>query len=154
MINYLVLYTTSYTINMEENVYSSLSTEVYDIINAEAPVDALEFYLRRLETGEEPVLEPMCGSGRFLIPFLERGIDIDGIDASYFMLQKCRQRCEMKGLTPVLYEQFMQKLELPRRYGYIFIPAGSFCLITDEKDARESLKRLYHNTCCPGVSWS
>jgi SAM-dependent methyltransferase len=130
---------------MEENVYSSLSTEAYDIINAEAPADALEFYLRRLETSEEPVLEPMCGSGRFLIPFLERGIDIDGIDASDFMLKKCRQRCEMKGLTPVLYEQFMQKLELPRRYGYIFIPAGSFCLITDEKDARESLKRLYQH---------
>ncbi len=130
---------------MEERAYSSLSTEVYDIIYEEAPADALDFYLRHLENVKEPVLEPMCGSGRFLIPFLEGGIDIEGIDSSPYMLQKCRQRCESKGLNPVLYEQFVQELKLPRRYGYIFIPAASFGLIIDGEAIRESLKRLYQH---------
>ncbi len=78
---------------MEENTYGSLSTEAYDIIYAEPPPDALEFFLRHLESADEPVLEPMCGSGRFLIPFLEHGIDIDGVDVSRHMLRKCFQRC-------------------------------------------------------------
>ncbi len=134
---------------MEERAYSSLSTEVYDITYAETPGDALEFYLHHLENIKEPVLEPMCGSGRFLIPFLERNIDIDGIDSSPYMLRKCRQRCEKKGLTPVLYEQLLQELKLPRRYGYIFIPTASFGLIIDREAVKESLKRL-HQHLLPG----
>jgi ubiquinone/menaquinone biosynthesis C-methylase UbiE len=85
----------------------------------------------------------MCGSGRFLIPFLERGIDIDGVDVSPYMLQTCRDCCEQKGLRPGLYEQFVQDLNLPRQYGYIFIPDGSFSLIVDRQAVLDSLKLLY-----------
>ena len=42
----------------------------------------------------------MCGSGRFLIPLLKRGFDIDGVDASPHMLQACRDHCQRLGLTP------------------------------------------------------
>ncbi|UCB43376.1 MAG: class I SAM-dependent methyltransferase [Dehalococcoidales bacterium] len=125
--------------------YGKLCTEFYDISKPEAPADALEFYLRHFSAAEGPVLEPMCGSGRFLIPFLEKGIDIDGVDASPHMLQACQVHCERKGLRPVLYQQLLQELDLPHRYAYIFIPAGSFGLVTDKKDAAESLQRLYQH---------
>jgi SAM-dependent methyltransferase len=85
----------------------------------------------------------MSGSGRFLIPFLERGIDIDGVDASPHMLQACRNHCQRKGLIPVLYQQLLQELNLPRQYGYIFIPASSFGLIADRQAATDSLRRMY-----------
>lgn len=127
---------------MRLNTYGKLCTEVYDITKPQVPADALEFFLRHLESAGEPVLEPMCGSGRFLIPFLERGIDIDGVDASPDMLQACREHCERKGLRAVLYEQFLQELALPRQYGFIFIPAASFGLIVDREAVKDSLKRL------------
>ena len=73
---------------MRLNTYGRLCTEVYDITKPQAPADALEFYLRHLGSADEPVLEPMCGSGRFLIPFLEWGVDIDGTDASPYMLKR------------------------------------------------------------------
>ncbi|HEY33646.1 MAG TPA: class I SAM-dependent methyltransferase [Dehalococcoidia bacterium] len=126
-------------------IYGKLCTEFYDLSKPEAPVDALEFYLRHFHDTDGPVLEPMCGTGRFLIPFLEKGIDIDGVDASSYMLQACLAHCEKKGLQPALYQQLLQELSLPRRYAYIFIPAGSFGLITDPKDATESLLRLYRH---------
>jgi len=127
------------------DTYGKLCTEFYDLSKPEAPVDALEFYLHHLDNTDGPVLEPMCGSGRFLIPFLERGIDIDGADASPYMLQACHSHCEKKGLHPKLYQQLLQDLELPRQYGYIFIPAGSFGLITNPIDATEGLRRLYRH---------
>lgn len=130
---------------MRLNTYGKLCTEFYDITKPRAPPDALEFYLRHLEKANEPVLEPMCGSGRFLIPLLEREKDIDGVDASPDMLQACRDHCESKGLKPVLYEQLLQEMNLPRQYGFIFIPAGSFGLITGRQAARDSLKRLYQH---------
>jgi ubiquinone/menaquinone biosynthesis C-methylase UbiE len=128
---------------MRLKIYGKLCTQVYDITKPQVPEDALEFYLRHLEYAVEPVLEPMCGSGRFLIPFLELGIDIDGADASPDMLKACREHCKRKGLRAMLYKQFLQELSLPRQYGFIFIPAASFGLIVDRQAVKDSLKRLY-----------
>lgn len=130
---------------MRMNAYQKLGTEVYDITKPQAPSEALEFYRRHLESVNGPVLEAMSGSGRFLIPLLERGIDIDGADASPHMLQACRQHCQRKGLRPVLYQQLLPELALPRQYRFIFIPAGSFGLIVDRQAATDSLKRLYEH---------
>ncbi len=125
------------------SIYGKLCTEFYDLSKPEVPPDALAFFLHCHEDTAQPVLEPMCGTGRFLVPFLERGIDTDGVDSSHYMLQACHNHCEAKGLQPVLYQQLLQELDIPRRYGYILIPAGSFGLITSKDDARKSLKRLY-----------
>ena len=127
------------------DTYGKLCTEFYDLSKPEATAEALEFYLHHFDDTDGPVLEPMCGTGRFLIPFLKKGIDIDGVDASPHMLQACQVHCEKKGLRPVLYQQLLQELDLSRQYGYIFIPAGSFGLITDLRDADESLQRLYQH---------
>src|SRR5262245_54776322 len=125
------------------NSYKTLCTEFYDIDKPNAPEEALNFYLHYADKADGPILELMSGSGRFLIPFLERQYDIDGLDASPYMLHACRERCRNKGLTPVLYEQFLDQLELPRQYSLVMIPAGSFCLITDDLQSRESLRRIY-----------
>ena len=123
--------------------YKSLCTEFYDLDKPSAPEDALKYYLNEICNSSGPALEPMCGTGRFLIPVLENGVDIDGTDASSEMLKNCRMKCDKKGLNPNLYYQKLQELDLPGRYGLIFIPSGSFGLITDDYDIRESLNKIY-----------
>jgi ubiquinone/menaquinone biosynthesis C-methylase UbiE len=125
------------------NTYKKLCTEFYDLDKPEPPEDALTFYLRLAERANGPILEPMCGSGRFLIPLLKRGFDIEGVDASSHMLEACHASCKKKALTPVLYEQSVEQMDLARQYGLVFIPAGSFCLITELQQAKECLKRIY-----------
>ena len=127
------------------STYGKLCTEYYNLSKPEASPDALAFFLNCHEDTAHPVLEPMCGTGRFLIPFLEHGIDTDGVDSSPHMLQTCHNHCEAKGLQPVLYQQLLQELDITRRYGYIPIPAGSFGLITDRTNAAEALRRLHHH---------
>ena len=89
------------------------------------------------------VLEPMCGTGLKLIPMLEAGAEGDGLDASPFMLAICREKCEARGLDCTLYEQFLEQVALPRRYGFIFIPDRSFGHIHDKTQAAECLRRMY-----------
>ena len=72
-----------------KNYYGSLCTEMYEILHESAPGDELNFYLSYAEKGMS-ILEPLCGSGRFLIPFLERGFEICGLDLSG------RDACETK----------------------------------------------------------
>jgi Methyltransferase domain len=125
------------------NSYKRLCTEFYDIDKPAPPEEAFNFFLQYAQKATGPILEPMCGSGRFLIPLLERGFAIDGVDASPQMLQACHEHCSRKGLKPVLREQFLERIEMPRRYGLVIIPAGSFCLITDQAAINESLRRIY-----------
>ncbi len=125
------------------DTYRSLCTEFYDLDKPLAPPAAFEFILKEISQSSLPILEPMCGSGRFLIPLLEQGFDIDGTDASHEMLDSCRKRCEARGLNPNLYYQRIQEISLPRKYGLIIIPSGSFGLITESEEVEESLKRLY-----------
>jgi hypothetical protein len=125
------------------NSYKKLCTEFYDIDKPNAPTKAFEFYLRYAQQAKGSILEPMCGSGRFLLPLVEQGFSIDGVDASDDMLKACRENGQSRGLTPNLFKQFLYQLELPIRYDLVIIPQGSFCLITDQLEIQESLRRLH-----------
>ena len=69
------------------NYYGSLCTEMYVLLHSQAPQDELAFYLSYAHPGDR-VLELLCGSGRFLVPFVQRGFDITGVDWSQEMLEK------------------------------------------------------------------
>lgn len=129
--------------------YGKLCTEFYDLDKPEAPPDALAFYLEHARRADGPILEPMCGSGRFLLPLLAAGFDVEGADISPDMLNACRARAAASKLTPVLHEQSVAELALERRFGLVLIPAGSFCLLTDVAVVRQSLNRV-HSALLPG----
>lgn len=123
------------------NSYGALCTEFYDLDKPGAPELALEWYSNALPAGR--VLEPMCGSGRFLLPLLQRGFAVDGFDPSPAMLDACRAKLAEAGLETGLWAQTLQALELPvKDYAAAFIPASSFCLIVDRDAAQEGLRRL------------
>jgi len=124
------------------SAYGSLCTEFYDIDKREPPPDAFDFYLAEAERARGPILEPMCGNGRYLLPLLARGFDVEGSDASPQMLAACRARAQQLGLRPALKEERLEQLSSERRFGLIFIPSGSFCLLTDETAALSGLVRI------------
>lgn len=111
--------------------YGPLCTEFYDADKPEAPADAVDYYLARAKSAGGAVLEPMCGSGRFLLPLLRAGVDIEGVDAAPAMLDACQRRAVLEGQKPVLHLQTLEALELPRKYRMAFVPSGSIGLLTD-----------------------
>ena len=124
------------------STYGNLCTEFYDIDKPEPPPDAFDFYLAEAERAQGAILEPMCGSGRFLLPLLARGFDVSGSDASPSMLAACRAHALQRGLEPALTEARLDALSCDRSFALIFIPAGSFCLITDQAAAFAALVRM------------
>lgn len=133
------------------SAYGPLCTEFYDLDKPHPPEDAISYYLARARDCGNPVLEPMCGSGRFLIPLLAAGIDVHGVDNAPSMLAACRKRALALGLKlPVLYEQALEKLSLPHSYRMALVPAGSIGLIdSDEKLA--IVLRALRNHLQPGA---
>ena len=90
--------------NKESVPYRALCTEYYELDKPSAPKDALECYLHYAKEANGPILEPMCGTGRFLIPLLEHGYAVTGFDYSPYMLDVCRRKCEERGLITNLQE--------------------------------------------------
>jgi len=122
--------------------YKKLCTEFYDTDKPFAQPEEFNFYLNEARKSNHTVLEPMCGSGRFLIPLLELGVNIEGMDASSEMLESLKKKCISKNLDPVIYHQCLQNMTINKKYGLVMIPSGSFGLITDNKDVMDSLKNI------------
>lgn len=120
--------------NKESDAYKALCTEFYDLDKPRPPEDALQCYLRYAEEAQGPMLEPMCGTGRFLIPLLEKGYAVTGFDCSPDMLNLCRKKCKERGLTTSLLEATFETFQPQSNYNLIFIPSGSFGhLITSQQ---------------------
>ena len=99
----------------------------------------------------EPALDVGCGTGRLVLDYLQQGIDCDGVDNSPEMLALCREKAHGLRLSPNLYQQSMEALELPRRYRTIFVPSSSFLLLTDLGDAVEAAHRFFAHLESGGV---
>jgi SAM-dependent methyltransferase len=95
-----------------------------------------------IERHGQPALDVGCATGRLLLDYLAEGIDIDGVDVSSEMLALCRAKAEARGLNPMLYQQAMESLDLPRRYRTILVPSSTFQLITDAVAARIAMRRF------------
>lgn len=126
--------------NKESPPYRALCTEFYDLDKPLAPKDALQCYLRYAEEANGPILEPMCGTGRFLIPLLKQGYNVTGFDYSPHMLKVCRKKCEEQKLPANLQEASFETFSLPGLYNLIFIPSGSFGHLITLEQVNQALK--------------
>jgi SAM-dependent methyltransferase len=123
--------------------YTGLVAELYEpLVSRPARADE---YVPFLELSGTPALELGCGSGIPLLDLLERGYDVEGLDASRDMLDRCRARAAERHLDPVLHEAEMQSFSLPRRYRSVFLAGASFTLLTTDEDAASALGCIFEH---------
>ena len=122
--------------------YDKLCTLFYEADNKQFPPGALDYYRKVLREVDGPILEAMSGSGRFLIPFLKEGFDIDGADASPSMLAAAREKCEADGLHPLMVETRLDEMAMPRKYKLIVCVASSISLIVDKQEFRRVMTKF------------
>src|SRR5205823_2500142 len=78
-----------------------------------------EFYRDLVRAANGPVLDVACGTGRVLLPCLQAGVDIEGLDLFPAMLDQLRKKAAALGLRPTLHEADMRSFRLERRYALI-----------------------------------
>jgi len=133
------------------DTYLNLCTQVYDLSKPKPPKDAYTFYRSYASNAKGPILEPMCGTGRFLLPLLEEGFDVQGFDASEYMLNALHIKMKLRNLKANVWQDFVGDLKTQKRYELIFIPSGSFGLLIDLDAAKAALKTLYEHLNDDGV---
>lgn len=125
------------------NFYKGLPATLYDSFFSEVDEQELNFYAQHISACPQPALEVGCGTGRLLLPLLERGLNVEGFDASPEMLVLCKEKATQLGFSPVLYEQNMQHLALSKQYGCIFSALGTFQQLMHRADAQQALQKFY-----------
>jgi len=126
--------------------YLKLCTEFYDLEQHIHGVQAHSFYMYHAKRAQGLILEPMCGTGRFLIPMLQAGLNAQGFDASPYMLEAFKQKyAQISSQEPPVWQQFVQDFNSDNRYDLIFIPYGSWGLITNYEESKKGLSILYHH---------
>lgn len=132
-------------------IWTGIAAETWDLSGGDEPQWDHDFFRQVLEQNPGPALDIGCGTGRLLVRFLEYGLDVDGLELSPDMLEICRRKAEAKGFHPTLYRQDMRTMTLPKTYRTIFIPCGSFMLVLDYEEAKQTMHRFYDHLESGGI---
>ncbi len=114
--------------------------------------DDINFYQARMPSSTAVVLELGCGTGRVLVPLVERCRAIHGIDMSEAMLARCRQKLQAAGIPPTKAQVALGDIThftLGRTFDLIIAPYRVFQLL--ETDAQvDGLFRCVRGHLTPG----
>src|SRR5687767_1103195 len=80
--------------------------DVYDLVGKDVSY-GLDFYVTLAREASGPVLDIACGTGRILLPCLQAGVDIEGLDLFEPMLKTLRAKGAAWGLSPRLHQADM-----------------------------------------------
>jgi SAM-dependent methyltransferase len=120
--------------------YTGLVADLYAPLRSQAPDP--EPYAQFIGRSGQPALELGCGDGDPLLDLRSRGLDVDGLDSSADMLDRCRRAALDRSIDVVLHHQPMQSMDLPRRYRSIYLAGPTFNLLADDAEAVETLTRI------------
>jgi len=115
--------------------------DLYDVIYSNI-TDDIPFWVEQARAARGPVLELACGTGRVLVPCLEAGVRIEGLDISESMVGSVREKLGARGLQAEVAAGDMRDFTRPHRYALIFIAFNSFLHNLTTGDQLATLK------CC------
>ncbi|RCK78268.1 MAG: Methyltransferase [Candidatus Ozemobacter sibiricus] len=96
---------------------------IYDKMNTS--LEDLPFYTKWVRLAAGPALELCCGTGRLLLPLVQAGLPVTGLDFTPSMLERARAKARQAGLAVDLIEGDMRRFDLGRRFALVYIPFNS-----------------------------
>lgn len=108
----------------KQSLYENAS--LYDLIHGEtASPETLAFYEKQIAFYGSPVLELACGTGAYLIPLAEKGIEAVGLDISSEMLERAREKAFAQNVSLDLRLGDIRDFQLKQKFGLILLLGNS-----------------------------
>lgn len=116
--------------------------QLYDKFFGENLSD-LEFFKYCIDKNDGVALEIGSGTGRLLLELAKAGLSVEGIEPNQDMINLCLEKAKLFNLSPVIYKQKLQNLNLQKKYKTIYLPLYVFQQIIEPEEINLSLKNLY-----------
>lgn len=103
--------------------------------------DDVAFYVERVGRRPQRILECGCGTGRVLLPLVEAGHDVWGIDTSAPALASLKAK--VKSLPPNvrsrahIKKQDMRRANLPGKFDWVIVPFNTILHLYTAKDVQQ-----------------
>ncbi len=135
---------------MSEQHYTGLVAEWYDDFLRDEHAD-LDLYTDELCGVVGPVLELGCGTGRMLRALSDIGLEVDGVDVSADMLERCRANAASRGISPRLLAAPMRAFDMGRSYAAVLIAGGTLQLAAEDDEAADVLRAAHRHLRSDGL---
>ena len=122
------------------NFYTGLVAKMYRHLRSEE-FDP-EPYARFVRRYGEPALELGCGDGDPLLDLVAMGLDVQGLDSSADMLDRCRAFATERNLAVKLHLATFEAMNLDKKYRSMYFAGATFCLLGDDAVALDALKQI------------
>lgn len=103
------------------------------------------------EHGDKGILDIGCGTGCTMIPLLENGYKITGIDISHEMLNVLSKKLIDKNLKADLICSDMAEFSTYKEYSLAIMPRSAFFHIIDREHQKKALKNISKHLCEGGI---
>ena len=110
----------------------------------------INYYRSVVSRSGQPVLDLGCGTGRLLLPWLQEGIDVSGVDVAPDMLSHCAELAARENLQPLLHCQAMHALDLQQQFRTIIL-CGSFGIGGSRVQDQQTLERCFKHLLPGGM---
>jgi len=122
------------------SVYDAIA-RLYDPWSASVQED-VPFYLEEARRSGDPVVELGVGTGRIAIPISAAGIRVIGVDSSPGMLDVCRERAALAGVTLDLRLGDLRDPPVDERAPLVTCPFRSLLHMRTDDDRRRALRAV------------
>lgn len=130
--------------------YSGLVVDAYAKLKA-STFDP-EPYRDFVRAHGEPALEIGCGDGEPLLDLCSAGLEVDGVDSSLDMVERCRESAAGRGIATHVFHQRAEALRLDRRYASIYFAGPTFNLLADDATASRALRAIREHLTGEGAA--
>ena len=93
----------------------------------------IEYYIQKLSSINNKILELGCGTGRITIPLKKAGMDIQGLDHAKAMLEIANQKTDKVGVKIKFIQADAVDFKIEDRFAAIFMPYNSICFIENNR---------------------
>jgi len=117
----------------------------YDLLY-EDRADDLAMWMELTDGVQDDILEVGCGTGRVMLPLLQAGRRVTGVDISARALEMARAKIIGGGLEAraSLHRADMRTLDLPKKgFAFVFLPINTFMHCLSTADQQAALRAIY-----------
>lgn len=116
----------------EPSTYGEHIASVYDEREAEMVVEEAQLRFLKQLAGKGPALEFGIGTGRVAIPLSEKGVRVEGVDASRAMVAELRKKPQGRVFRVKIGN--MARADMGTRYSLVYVVFNTFFQLTTQND--------------------